>query len=459
MAKSIDRSQSSRSLSRRNFIQLVGATAGATLVAGCTAVPMAQTAEQGPATARPAIRFVTDWSTGLRGDVISRALELFREQNPDIQVIYEPSVESDAVERIIIELSGGNAADVFIFAGDDFYNFWEKDAFLDLTEYVNLDDNLNADDFYPQPGAFHTEGNWYGMPFQLVTGGCFYNATLFEQAGVPGPRDWPDRPDGIWTWEDFLQAAQELTTDTDGDGEIDQWGCYFPNSFEGGYLSWIWSNGGDYIDLENMKTTLDQPAAIEAFQFVMDLVHTHKVSVEPSVRSQLATQLGVNPFMAGKVAITPQAGEWMIPLMAENGFEMHRCPYPRSPKTGQAIGPFNNQPHLVWAGTEYPQACYDLVTFLAGPEVQTLIAESGQEPSRKSVAETDAWLGDLPVSKQAWLEQIEVAYDLRFHRNWREWYTELEVVAERAMLGEVSAAEAMAQATEVGDRILSGATS
>lgn len=450
---------SSNSLSRRGFLKMAGTFAGTAVLAACT-VPVAQTPGggegQAPVSDRPTIRFLTDWSTGVRGDVMSRSMEQFREQHSEITVIYEPSVESDVTQRIIVELAGGNAADVFISSGADFYNFWEKGAFLDLTEFVNLDEDLNVDDLYPQPGAFHTEGKWYGMPFQLVTGGCFYNATLFDEAGVPHPDQWPDRPDGIWTWDDFLEVAKELTKDADGDGELDQWGYYITNGFEFGYLPWIWSNGGDYVNVEEMKTTLDQPEAMAAFQFVMDLVHTHEVSLDPAVGSQLSTQLGMSPFMAGKVAVTNHAREWQLRLMQENGMEAHRCPYPRSPQTGLGIGPFNNQPNLAWSGTKYPEACYELLTFLAGTEVQTMVAESGQEPSRRSVAATDSWLSDMPTSKAVWQAQIEVANDLRFHKYWREWYTEIQVVTDRAMLGEISAEEAMTQATEVGDRILAG---
>jgi multiple sugar transport system substrate-binding protein len=388
---------------------------------------------------------------------MSRAVEIFREEYPDIQLIYEPSVESDVTQRVIVELAGGNAADVFISSGADFFNFWEKGAFLDLTDFVNTDDDLNPDDLYPSPGAFYHEGKWYGMPFQLVSNGCYYNATLFEEADVPGPRDYPDNPDGVWTWDDFLVAATALTKDTDGDGEIDQWG-YSASGFEFGWLAWIWSNGGDYIDLENMKTTLDQPEAMQAFQTVIDMIHTHKVMIEPTAGSQLATQLGMSAFVAGKAGITYSANAEQLRIMKQNGFEAQRCPFPRSPQTGLAIGSFNNQPNLVWSGTKQPQASYDLASFLAGVEVQTLIAESGQEPSRISVGESDSWLSDLPETKQAWSEHMAVAYDLRFHSKWREWYTEISVVADRATLGEITAEEAMIRATEVGDRILTAAT-
>jgi multiple sugar transport system substrate-binding protein len=444
------------SLSRRNFIKMAGVMMGAGALAACT-MPVAPQAGQTAASEKPSIRFLTDWSTGTRGDVMSRAVEIYRSKYPDIQLVYEPSVESDVTQRVIVELAGGSAADVFISSGADFFNFWEKGAFLDLTDLVNADDELKPDDLYPQPGAFFHEGKWYGMPFQLVSNGCYYNKTLFDQAGLPGPRDYPDNPDGIWTWDDFLAAAKALTKDTDGDGETDQWG-YSATGFEFGWLAWIWSNGGDYIDLEKMKTTLDQPEAVQAFQFVIDMIHKDKVMIEPTAGEQLATQLGVSGFIAGKVGITYSANATQLRVMKENGFEAQRCPFPRSPQTGLAIGGFNNQPNLVWSGTKFPQASYDLASFLAGVEVQTMIAESGQEPSRISVGESDSWLSDMPETKQAWSEQMAVAYDLRFHNKWREWYTEISVVADRATLGELTAEEAMVQATEVGDRVLSAAT-
>ncbi len=442
-------------VSRRTFIKMAGMMMGASALAACT-VPVAQQAGQAPVSEKTSIRFLTDWSTGVRGGVMNRAIELYRAKFPDVQLIYEPSVEDDVTKRVIVELAGGNAADVFISSGSDFFNFWEKGAFLDLTDFVNADDELNPDDLYPQPGAFFHEGKWYGMPFQLVSNGCYYNATLFEEAGVPGPRDYPENPDGIWTWDNFLEAAKTLTKDTDGDSEIDQWG-YAASGFEFGFLAWIWSNGGDYIDLDNMKTTLDEPPALQAFQFIIDMIYSHQVMIEPSAASQLATQLGVSGFVAGKVGITYNTNAANLRIMKENGFEAQRCPFPRSPQTGLAIGGFNNQPNLVWSGTKFPQASYDLASFLAGVEVQTLIAESGQEPSRISVGESDSWLSDMPETKQAWSEQMAVANDLRFHRKWREWYTEISVVAERGTLGEITAEEAMTQATEVGDRVLNAA--
>lgn len=50
----------------------------------------------------------------------------------------------------------------------------------------------------------------YGLSYAL-----FYNPTMFEEAGIEEPPS---------TWEEFTETAEELTEDTDGDGEPDQYG-------------------------------------------------------------------------------------------------------------------------------------------------------------------------------------------------------------------------------------------
>ena len=47
----------------------------------------------------------------------------------------------------------------------------------------------------------------------------FVNKTLLAKEGIDMPRN-------DWTWTDFLEICRKVTRDTDGDGVIDQFGCY-----------------------------------------------------------------------------------------------------------------------------------------------------------------------------------------------------------------------------------------
>ena len=94
----------------------------------------------------------------------------------------------------------------------------------------------------------------------------FYNKTLFQRAGVPEPTE-------RWTWDDLLDAARKLTR---ADGS--QWGINVGTGFEGQLLTFIWSAGGDYINKERTRTTMDDPGTLEGLQWVADLFLRHRVA-------------------------------------------------------------------------------------------------------------------------------------------------------------------------------------
>ena len=69
-----------------------------------------------------------------------------------------------------------------------------------------------------------------------------------------------------WTWNDLLDAAQKLTKP----GET--WGIQMGYGFEFSWINFLRSAGEDWINKEKTKTTLNTAGAVEAFQWLVDLV-------------------------------------------------------------------------------------------------------------------------------------------------------------------------------------------
>ncbi|NLY10503.1 MAG: extracellular solute-binding protein [Firmicutes bacterium] len=96
-----------------------------------------------------------------------------------------------------------------------------------------------------------------------------WNKDLFDELGLPSPYDLYEA--GEWTWEAFYDLAVKLTRDTDGDGEIDQWGVATRHSHShwGGHVEWVYTNGGALTREIDGKIvfTLDEPEALEALEF------------------------------------------------------------------------------------------------------------------------------------------------------------------------------------------------
>src|SRR5258708_37988398 len=160
--------------------------------------------------------------------------------------------------------------------------------------------------------------------------GVGYNKNLSDRAGLPYPTD-------DWTWDDFSRIARLLTRDTDGDGQIDQWGTYYDRRVFL-WLPWIWSGGGDVLcpDGKSASGCLDSPTSIAALRWYTGCVT--RDSIVPRAFN-LRRTLGDNRrlFSSGRVAMLTAGHFWipnLRPYLEQHGLRVgfveipHRAGYP-----------------------------------------------------------------------------------------------------------------------------------
>ena len=129
------------------------------------------------------------------------------------------------------------------------------------------------------------DGKFMAAPMNSSSVGMFINVGLFKEYGVEIPSTDPAER---WTWEKVVQAAQQLTRDTNGDGKTDIWGFAFDQiSQPYQMLPLAQSLGGKGISTDGLTATgyVNADPWIEAAQFYQDLFQTYKVS-----------PLGIGPF-------------------------------------------------------------------------------------------------------------------------------------------------------------------
>ncbi|HWO75011.1 MAG TPA: extracellular solute-binding protein [Bacillus sp. (in: firmicutes)] len=122
-------------------------------------------------------------------------------------------------------------------------------------------------DFYPNAiDAYTFDGKLYGIPNSMTVHAMLLNLDLFEERGVTPPEN------GEWTWEEFVDAAEKLTFDRDGDGTIDVYG-FSTYILPGYYEAWpfFYMNGGQPLSDDLSEFTFDEPEAVEAIQALADL--------------------------------------------------------------------------------------------------------------------------------------------------------------------------------------------
>lgn len=168
--------------------------------------------------------------------------------------------------------------------------------------------------------SYSIDGKLYGLPHDASVFAYAYNKDLFDAEGIPYPD--PNKP---YTYEEFVEICQKFTKDTDGDGEIDQWGMGAANPFM--FYQYVWSNGASFLSDDYKTVTIDTPEFKDALQKYVDL--TLKYGVTPTVEQDAS--LGVyQRWLAGQEAFYA-CGTWDVAAFMDKEvfpYEWDLCGYP-----------------------------------------------------------------------------------------------------------------------------------
>ncbi|WP_448002482.1 ABC transporter substrate-binding protein [Agromyces bauzanensis] len=148
------------------------------------------------------------WGNDERSAIMAEAIDLFEEEYPNITVVEEPvGAPDDLFNRLATDFASGTAPDVFALGGAKPQEYGAAGALLDLSTVSEQLDTGKYEDFTLTNAT--VDDTLYGLPTGGNAIGALINTTIFEQAGVPVPTD-------DWTWEDLVDAANEISAKVPG---------------------------------------------------------------------------------------------------------------------------------------------------------------------------------------------------------------------------------------------------
>lgn len=365
----------------------------------------------------------------------------FAEKHPQIaiELIHIPD-QGDYRRRLSADFAAGTAADVVLMNYRRYANFAARGVLHPLDDYLNSSELLRLDDFYqPAVAPFYWDNRLMCIPQNLSSLVVYYNKDLFDQAGLAYPTD-------DWTWNDFLQTAQALTRDLDGDGTTDQYGLGTdPSIFR--VAPFIWQNGGELVDNPSnpRRLNLDAPASREAIQWFVELQTVH--GVVPDAVAEEAEN-SESRFLNGRTAMFLNSRRGVPTYRTITAFDWDVAPLPQRV---QRAGILHSDAYCMAASTPNKDAAWTFIEFANSTEGQTIVAQSGRTvPSLRAVAESPAFLDPAakPARSRVFLDYID---DIRLVPVMATW-TDIEEIAgkemERAFYGQASVDEAIATAIQ-----------
>lgn len=205
--------------------------------------------------------------------------EAFMKEHPDIKItpVYA-GIYRETLTKALTALKGGEPPHVAVLLSTDMYTLIDEDAVVAYDEIAGPNGMGFVNEYFPGfMKNSQTGGKTWGVPFQRSTIVMYWNKEAFKEAGLD-----PNAPPK--TWADLLEYAKKLTK-KDASGAVTQWGLAIPTT---GYAYWLFQalaiqNGIELMNPEGTEVYFNNPASIDALQFLVDLAHKHQVSPKGTI--------------------------------------------------------------------------------------------------------------------------------------------------------------------------------
>ena len=405
---------------------IVIAFAAGSLAAGCAKVSTESTT----------LRF---WAMGREGEVVESLVPEFERAHPGIHVDVQQLPWSAAHEKLLTAFAGDSTPDLCQLGNTWIAEFAAIHALEPLDRRLAGSSSIAPADYFA--GIWDTnvvDGRLYGVPWYVDTRLIFYRRDLLQEAGFAAPpRDWhewqhvlavlkeragPDRYSILLPTNEFepllalaLQQREPLLRDDGRFGNFESDGfrralAFYLEAFRRG-----WTPRATGADVSNVWSEFGRGY----FSFYIS-----------------------GPWNIGefKRRLPPEAqGSWMTAPL----------PGPDGPGASTAGG----SSLVVFRASRAKDAAWQLIEYLSQPEIQRRFhALTGDLPPRR-----ESWAGEdlaRDVYAQAFRDQLERVKPAPRVPEWERIASAMQIVAEHAVHGDLSADEAARELDLRADAIL-----
>lgn len=320
----------------------------------------------------------------------------FNTQQTDVHVVLTFVPGEQLTQKVLASLSAGNPPETMPASPFNLPAFADANGIKDLREYATSGET-DPKDIYPGPlNVITYKGKTVAVPLTVGTQGYFMNEDLFKAAGLDAAK--PPK-----TWDDLVRYAKEMTRPSEK-----QWGWMLHNDGTGGtsqqWVSYLRQNGGDVLDANHTKAAFNGPEGVEALQFWVDLVNTHKVSPKAKVTGADVTQA----YGTGKVGFF-QEYPFYLGQIREYKFRSQTAPLTQKVKPGNVLGGWY---FPIFTRSKEPASGWTVLNWLFRPENQyRLNIGMGNLPTKASTTNYPRYQEHLKQEPQikAFVDQLPVA--------------------------------------------------
>lgn len=286
-----------------------------------------------------------------------------RHAAPKITFDIEVVPHSEFYDRLTTAVGHGAAPDLAIVDG-----VWvaglAKAGFLYALEELRSQESESRFGETLYPAFFDANslgGRLYGLPIKADASLLWYRKDWFAREGLSAPRDW----------DDLLNVALHFLRPEVRESYGLAWPLVFPGGVAGGeatvyaLLPFVWSAGGQIVDLDAQRVRLDSPATSCVLELLRELIHCHGISpldvihYNDDVSARLLAEGKAAMALGGsyQAGLVQSIGGW-----SDVGFsECIGAAAPPAALGGEQVSTVGGASYVVLRQCEYPAIAMDLL--------------------------------------------------------------------------------------------------
>lgn len=349
-----------------------------------------------------------------------------------IKLNLEPIPANSYYDKLITAISTGTGPDVFLMWPSYLPTLVDMDALVDLTdafadwEYMDQVSQVMLDTAH---GGYE---QLYSFPRSAVVMYLYCRSDMFKAAGLEYPT----------TLEEFYEACEKLTADTDGDGVTDVYGFGMRGARNGNQM---WSSfvlnavpDGDYYDAQ-MQPQMLKEQIVAANQNYIDIYKNGWAP--PTSPTDGFGEISQN-FKSGVTAMLYHHIGSSAAMKEALGENVVAVPVPAA-ADGTRYGVMEVTNLAVNAASPNPEAAIEFIQWLSSPEIQDIVCtELQQVPWMESVQNMEKYAEDPFFA--ASIDSLKFSHPVPTNAEFTPFSEEIwPQTFQRALTGEITSQEMM----------------
>ncbi len=379
------------------------------------------------------------WAMGREGEVVKELLPAFERAHPGIRVEVQQSPWLSAQEKLLTAFAGDVTPDLCQLGNTWVPQFVSINALAPLDARASASRSVDRADYFA--GIWESnkiDSVLYGVPWYVDTRLLFYRKDLLAEVGFA-------RPPQTWAeWNQMLAALKSR-------GGPERFGVLLPlNEFEPLLVlalqqkEELLRDGGRYGNFRSaeFRRTMEYYVSMFRNRWAPALTNTQI--------SNVWDEFG-NGYFSFYISGPWNIGEFKRRLPANLQQKWTTAPMPGPSGPGASIA--GGSSLVVFKASRHQEQAWQLIEYLSQPEVQRRFYElTGNLPPRRSGWEGTALSSDVHAA--AFRDQLERTRSPPKVPEWDRIGTEMRLVTESLIAGEITVDQAVTELDARTDRIL-----